>query len=153
MSALAPVVAERGGVAAGPGAHAAVVTGYASRSVYAWAGIGAQGYLSRDNDRLGPLAYASAVVGYRPPFFQGDYPKPDVRFFIEAVGEVAGSDRVEGEAVTASGGERLFVGPTVLGLYRAWGLGAGVLFPVAQRLNGPQSPEAARLALNLSYWF
>lgn len=153
VSALVPVVPERGEVAAGPGAHAAVVTGYASRSVYAWIGAGAQGYLSREDDRLGPLAYASAVVAYRPPFFQGDYPKPDVRFFVEAVAEVAGQDRAGGEAVAASGGERLFVGPTVLGLYRAWGLGAGVLFPVAQRLNGPQPPEATRLAANLSYWF
>lgn len=153
VSALAPVVSERGGVAAGPGAHAAVVTGYASRSVYAWAGVGAQGYLARDHDRLGSFAYASAVVGYRPPFFQEDYPKPDVRFFVEVVAEVAGRDRVAGEDIRASGGERLLVGPTLLGLYRAWGLGAGVLFPVAQRLNGPQPREAARLAFNLSYWF
>lgn len=153
VSALVPVVSERGGVAAGPGVHAAVVTGYASRSVYAWIGAGTQGYLARNDDRLGPLAYASAVVAYRPPFFQGDYPKPDVRFFVEAVAEVAGQDRVAGEPVVASGGERLFVGPTVLGLYRAWGLGAGVLFPVTQRLNGAQPRETARLAFNLSYWF
>ena len=152
-SVLVPVVAERGGVRAAPGANAAVVTGYASRSVYAWAGAGAQGYLARDGDRLSPLGYASAVVGYRPPLFQGDYPKPDVRVFVEAVAEVAGRDRVAGEAVAASGGERVLVGPTALGLYRAWGLGAGVLFPVYDRSNGPQPREGARLAVNLSYWF
>ncbi len=153
VSALVPVVAERGGIAVGPGANGAVVTGYASRSLYGWIGAGVQGYLARDGDRLSPLAYASAVVGYRPPFFQGDYPKPDVRFFVEAVAESAGRDRVAGVPVAVSGGERVFVGPTVLGLYRAWGLGAGVLFPVVQRLNGPQPREAARLAVNLSYWF
>ncbi len=152
-SVLVPVVAERGGVRAGPGANAAVVTGYASRDLYAWAGAGAQGHLARGGDRLGPLGYASAVVGYRPPLFRGDYPKPDVRVFVEAVAEVAGRDRVAGEAVEASGGERLFVGPTVLGLYRAWGLGAGALFPVYDRSNGPQPSEDARLAVNLSYWF
>ena len=153
VSALVPVVAEQGGVEAGLGAHAGVVTGYASRSVYAWAGVGAQGYLAESGDRLGPLAYASVVVAYRPPFFQGDYPKPDVRFFVEVVAEVAGRDRVADELVVASGGERVFAGPTVLGLYRAWGLGAGALLPVYQRLNGPQPREAARLAANLSYWF
>ena len=152
-SVLVPVVAERGGVRAGPGANAALVTGYASRDLYGWVGAGAQGYLTRDGDRLGPLGYASAVVGYRPPVFQGDYPKPDVRVFVEAVGEVAGRDRVAGATVEASGGERVLVGPTVLGLYRAWGLGTGVLFPVYDRSNGPQPSEDARLAVNLSYWF
>ncbi|PAP74662.1 hypothetical protein BSZ37_20295 [Rubrivirga marina] len=152
-SVLVPVVAERGGVRAAPGANAAVVTGYASRSLYGWVGAGAQGHLARDGDRLGPLGYASAVVGYRPPVFQGDYPKPDLRVFVEAVAEVAGRDRVAGEAVAASGGERVLVGPTALGLYRAWGLGAGVLFPVYDRSNGPQPREDARLAVNLSYWF
>lgn len=153
VSALVPVVAERSGVEAGPGGHAAVVTGYASRSIYAWGGLGAQGYLARDGDRIAPLAYASAVVAYRPPFFQGDYPKPDVRFFVEALAEVVGRDRVAGEFVAASGGERVLAGPTVLGLYRAWGFGAGVLFPVYQRLNGSQPREDARLAANLSFWF
>lgn len=153
VSALVPIVAERSGVQVGSGGHAAVVTGYASRSVYAWGGLGAQAYLARNGDRLASLAYASAVVAYRPPFFQADYPKPDVRFFVEALAEVVGRDRIAGEIVAASGGERVLVGPSVLGLYRAWGFGAGVLFPVYQRLNGSQPREGARLAANFSYWF
>ena len=154
VSGLYPVRGERGGVGVGPGAHVAAVTGYASRTVYAWGGGGYQRYFeTEEGDRPGDLGYLSAVVAWRPPLFQHDYPKPDVRFFVESLAEFAGRDHVGGEAVAASGGEKVFAGPTALGLYRAFGLGVGVLFPLYQNPNGAQQVENARLALNLSYWF
>ena len=154
VSGLYPARGERGGVDVGPGVHAAAVTGYASRSVYAWGGGGYQHYFETSGgDRPGDLSYLSAVFAWRPPVFQHDYPKPDVRFFAEGLAEFAGRDEVGGEAVADSGGEKVFAGPTALGLYRAWGLGVGVLFPLYQNLNGTQQRENARFALNLSYWF
>lgn len=153
VSGLYPLQDERRGVEVGPGVHAAIVTGYASRSIYAWAGGGVQRYTETRGSRLGDLYYLSAVFAWRPPVFRGDYPKPDLRFFVEALAERAKRDRIGGEWVASSGGDKLFVGPTLLGLYRAWGLGTGVLLPVYEEPNGPQPDEGPRLMLNLSYWF
>lgn len=153
VSGLYPIRDERGGVGVGPGVNAAVVTGYASRTVYAWGGGGYQHYFPVGGDRPGDLFYLSGTFAWRPPFFQHDYPKPDVRFFVESVAEFAGHSQIDGTEVIDSGGEKVFVGPTFLGLYRHWGLGAGVLFPVYQNLNGVQQEEGPRFAVNLSYWF
>lgn len=150
--ALYPVVGERAGVEVGPGIHAAAVTGYASRTIYAWGGGGYQRYFEHDGDRLGDLRYLSVVFAWRPPVFQGDYPKPDWRIFVESLFEFVGHDRADGVKIEASGGERIFVGPTVLGLYGKWGIGAGVLFPVYQDLRDTAANEAARFTVNLSYW-
>lgn len=152
VGALAPVYSQRGNVRVGPGVHAGAVTGYASRSVYAWIGGGVQRYLERDGDRPGTLGYVSAVAAWRPPVFRGDYPKPDWRVFVESLAEFTGSDRVDG-VPAESGGTKVFVGPTVLGLYGAWGIGAGVLFPAYQDLESPNINEHLRMTLNLSYWF
>lgn len=153
LSGLYPVTDKRGGVKVGPGFHAAAVTGYASRTFYAWGGGGYQRYFEDDGDRPGDLRYLSAVVAWRPPMFSGDYPKPDWRIFVESLFESVTRDQVAGVDVPNSGGEKVFAGPTVLGLYGRWGIGAGVLFPVYQDLDGVQEEEDARLTLNLSYWF
>lgn len=153
FSALVPVLDRRESVDVGPGFHLSGVTGYASRTVYAWGGAGYQRFLKQNGDRIGDLVYVSLVGAWRPPVFQGDYPKPDWRVFVESIAEFAGRDRIAGEAVPDSGGRKLFIGPTFLGLYRAFGLGTGALFPVYQDVNGDQHSEGVRLTLNLSYWF
>ena len=153
LSGLYPTSSERGGVGAGPGVHAAVVTGYASRTVYAWGGAGYQGHTKSGDDQLGGLYYVSAVAAWRPPIFAADYPAPDWRIFIEALGERSQRDVVAGEKVPDTGGDKLLVGPSVLGLYGAWGVSLGVLFPVYQDLNGPVHAERARLSMNISLFF
>lgn len=153
LSGLYPTQGNRNGLNIGPGVHAAAVTGYASRTIYAWGGAGFQRHFEKGGDQPGDLRYVSAVFAWRPPVFQGDYPKPDWRVFIESLAEFVGRGQ-RGEAVVYdSGGEKIFAGPTVLGLYGAWGVGAGVLFPVHQNLNGSQPKESLRFTLNLSYWF
>lgn len=151
--ALYPATGARRGLDAGPGFQVAAVTGYASRTIYAWAGAGYQRYFDASGDRLGELAFLSAVTAWRPPVFQGDYPKPDWRIFIESVIEFGGRDRSAGAEITGSGGEKAFVGPSFLGLYRALGLGVGALIPAYQDVNGDQPEEGIRLTMNLSYWF
>jgi hypothetical protein len=143
----------RGGVRVGQSLHAAAVTGYASRTVYFWVGGGAHVPRARGHDRLGTLSYVSAVAGWRPPLFRGDYPRPDWRIFIEGISERAGRDRVDGELVGASGGHKLLVGPSLLGLYGPWGVSVGLLVPVSEDLNDPSWNEPARLMTNFSYWF
>lgn len=135
----------------GPGVHVAAVTGYASRSSYAWAGGGYQHYTARGGDRPGDLRYGSLVFGWRPSYFRRAS-TPDWRLFVEALGESVGSEQRNGSSLTGTGGEKLFAGPTTLGLYGAWGLSAGVLFPLYQDVPRLRK-EDLRLMFNFTYWF
>lgn len=154
ISALAPDGdSRRQAIETTPGLHVAAVTGYASRSTYWWLGAGTQLRQEQHGDRLGNLYYLSGVIGWRPPVFRGDYPKPDWRIFLEGVAEFAERDRNDGMTVAGSGGQRVLLGPSMLGLYGAWGIEAGVLFPVAQSLNGNQPEEKYRAKLVITYWF
>ncbi len=143
----------RGSLQIGNSIHIAAVTGYASRTVYWWAGAGTQYYLEEQGDQLGTLYYMSGVFGYRPPLFQHDYPKPDWRVFLDGLAEVTERHRMNGQTMENSGGEKILVGPSVLGLYGRWGIEAGVLWPVVQSLNGPQSEERYRAKFVFTYWF
>lgn len=148
-----PTEDTRGGVGVGPSVNVAAVTGYASRSVYAWVGGGFQRYFERDGDRLGDLPYASFVFGYRPPMFRHNLPKPDWRIFMESLAEFPQRNDVGGADQLDSGGEKVLVGPSLLGLYGQWGIEAGVLFPVYQRLNGSQPKENFRATIDFTWWF
>lgn len=156
LGLLYPTDAVRAGIGTTPGAFLAAATGYASRSLYAWVGGLYQRYLSPVGptaSHLGDLAMYSVVVGYRPPFFRHDFPRPDWRLFVEAVGEYVQPDELAGQVVPDTGGHRILVGPTLLGLYGAWGISGGPVFPVHLDLNGFQPRDRVRLALNLSTWF
>lgn len=144
---------ERRGVNVGNGINLAAVTGFASRVTYWWLGAGVQHYLENGNEQLGDVYYASAVFGWRPPLFRQDYPKPDWRVFIEGLAEHTERDRVGGRPVSASGGQTVLVGPSVLGLYGRWGIEAGALWPISQSLNGNHPEERYRAKLVFTYWF
>ena len=151
-----PTDAARDGLETSPGVSGSVVTGYVSRSIYAWAGGMYRRYMSPIGptaDHPGDLGMYSLVFGYRPPAFQHDYPHADWRIFIEAVGEVSARDVADGVKRPMSGGHQLFVGPTLLGLYGGWGVSGGPLFPVHRRVNGDQPREKVRLALDVIFWF
>jgi hypothetical protein len=144
------------GIRTSPGVAAALVTGYASRTVYVWGGGLYRRYMSpngRTADHVGDLAMYSLVLGYRPPFFREDYPKPDWRVFIEAVGEWSAPNESAGAEIANTGGHRLFIAPTLLGLYGAWGLAGGPAFPVHEGLNGTQPEEKVRWVVNVIVWF
>lgn len=149
----APTDDELGPMQVGNSVHLAAVTGYASRTTYWWAGAGTQYYAEKGDDRLGTLYYVSGVFGYRPPLFQHDYPKPDWRVFLEGLAEKTERHRMNGGTMASSGGEKILIGPSVLGLYGRWGVEAGVLWPVMQSLNGPQPEERYRAKFVFTYWF
>jgi hypothetical protein len=156
LGAAYPTDVLRGGVRTSPGLLAGAVTGYASRSVYAWAGAMYRRYMSPVGpaaDHPGDMLMYSLVFGYRPPFFQEEYPAPDWRLFVEATGEYAFRDVIAGREVASSGGHQIFVGPTVLGLYGDWGISGGPMFPVYSRLNGGQAADKVRLVVNFTRWF
>jgi len=153
FSGLFPTDSTRGGVRTDPGFYAAVATGYVSRSHYLWAGIGYQRYGADGGDRLSDLVTYSGVWAWRPPLLRRDYPEWDWRFMAEFVGEGMGRVRRGGLSVVDSGGHQMFLGPTVLGLYRDWGVSGGVLFPAYRNLNGTQPRESARVVVTLTYFF
>lgn len=153
INAAVPIDEERGGIGVGPSVNMALATGYASRAWYWWAAAGYQHYLKRGNDRLGGLPYLTAAVGYRPPIFQQDYPKPDLRFFLETVAEFPERDERDGRELRDSGGTIVLAGPSVLGLFGKYGAEAGVLFPVHEDLNGDQPDETVRATLDFVVWF
>ncbi|GIW72791.1 MAG: hypothetical protein KatS3mg102_2333 [Planctomycetota bacterium] len=151
-----PVESRRQGVRTGPGLLGALATGYVSRSVYVWIGGLYQSRFDASGDRgddEGDVAMLSLVLGYRPALFRREPPSPDWRLFVEAVAEWTDVDRIDGRVRRDSGGWQVFVGPSVLGLYGAWGIGGGVLLPVHAHLHGAQRRDDLRAALNLTYWF
>lgn len=151
-----PTDAVRAGVRTSPGLYGALVTGYASRTVYVWAGGLYRRYMSPvgdSADHLGDVAMYSLVVGYRPPAFQKDLPHPDWRIFVEAVGELSSKNIVAGVSQPNTGAHQVFIGPTVLGLYGSWGISGGPVFPVYRNVNGTQPREKLRLVVNTTFWF
>jgi len=151
-----PTDSVRGGVRTAPGLTGGAVTGYASRSVYAWAGGLYRRYMTptgASSDHPGNVALYSLVLGYRPALFRKDYPHPDWRLFVEAVGEYNARDRLAGVTLPDTGGHQLFVGPTLLGLYGNWGVSGGPVFRVAGRRNGNQPQERVRTVINFTVWF
>ncbi|GBD32570.1 MAG: hypothetical protein KatS3mg081_2503 [Gemmatimonadales bacterium] len=151
-----PTDDRRAGLPTSPGIVAALVTGYASRTVYLWAGGLYRRYMTPagpGTDHPGDLLMHTVALGYRPPPFQHDFPRPDWRLFVEVVGEYTRRDVVAGAAREESGGYQLFAGPTVLGLYGRWGVAGGPLLPVWRSLNGTQRGDDVRWVVNFIAWF
>jgi len=148
-----PLQSQRAGMRTAPSAYAALASGYASRAHYFWLGGGYQRPTDDAGHRFGDVKFYSVVYGYRPKALRLDYPKPDLRFFVEAVGEATGRATHGGAPMVDSGGHVLMVGPTALLLYKAYGIEGGVQFPLYQRTNGTQPQERFRVGVNVSYFF
>ena len=153
FGATVPLESERAGICTAPSAYASVATGYASRAHYFWIGGGYQKHAADSSDQLGDVKSYSVVYGYRPRALRLEYPKPDLRFFVESVGEITGRATHGGRPMSDTGGHVLMVGPTVLLLYKAYGIEGGMLFPIYQRTNGAQPGERFRFGVNVSYFF
>ena len=128
------------------------VTGVASRSQYVWVGATYQRYAESKGDRRPDLLSYSAVYGYRPLSWRTDYPRWDWRVFSELTGERSGTLLRQSLEVPDSGAKQIFLGPSVLGVYRAIGIEAGMQFPI-YRDTGPLYPkERFRFAINFAYF-
>lgn len=147
-----PLDGSRRGVQTAPGVFGSAVTGYASRTVYAWAGGAYRRYASTNGDRPGDVTMASLVLGYRPPRFRNDYPGSDWRGFIELVGEWLDEDAIGGTPVLETGGRQIYLAITALGLYGSWGVAGGPAFPLYQDMNAADPNELVRFAVNVTFW-
>jgi hypothetical protein len=137
----------------GVGYLAGAVTGIASRSQYVWVGASYQRYGESEGDRRPDLLSYTAVYGYRPLSWRTDYPRWDWRIFGEFTGERAGTLQRQMVELPASQANQMFFGPSLLGVYRAIGIEAGIQFPIYRDV-GPLFPkERYRFALNFAYFF
>jgi hypothetical protein len=137
----------------GPGYLIGGVTGVASRSQYVWVGASYQRYAGSKGDRRPDLLSYTAVYGYRPLSWRTDYPRWDWRVFGEFTGERTGSLQRQNFELPGSRAKQMFLGPSLLGVYRAIGIEAGIQFPVYRDV-GPLYPrERYRFAVNFAYFF
>lgn len=141
------------GLNSGPGYLVGGVTGVASRSQYVWVGTSYQRYAAAKADRRPDLLTYTGVYGYRPLSWRTDYPRWDWRIFGEFTGERSGTLRRRGVETPGSEARQMFFGPSVLGVYRAIGIEAGVQFPVYQDTGQLYPKERYRFAANFAWFF
>ena len=141
------------GLNTGVGYMVGAVTGIASRSQYVWLGASYQRYAESKGDQRPDLLSYSAVYGYRPLSWRTDYPRWDWRIFGEFTGEHDGALQRNMIEVPGTQGNQLFLGPSVLGVYRAIGVEAGVQFPIYRDGGSIFPKERYRFAINFAYFF
>lgn len=134
-----------------PGAMAGVVTGMASRSHYIWVG-GTYTQFSEHNGDRRPIVFDySLVYGYRPPKWRKPPDKWDWRIFGELVGERSSQFLEHRASVAQTQAHQVFLGPSMLGIYRNYTVSFGAQLPVYQCLGTLFPRERVRFAVNFSY--
>ena len=141
------------GLHSGPGYLVGAVTGIASRQQYCWGGASYQSFAESHQDRRPDLLTYTAVYGYRPQAWRTDYPRWDWRVFGEFTGEHGGLLRRAGSDLAGTKVDQGFLGPSVLGVYRAIGVEAGLQFPVYREAGRLYPRERYRFAVNFAYFF
>lgn len=136
-----------------PGVLGMIVTGYASRSNYLWAGVGAMHFDESGGDRRPGILLYSLAYAYRPKPLRKGYSHWDGRFFVEMNGEYSDKVLHNHLSVPGTNGGRVFVGPTTLWLYKNYGIGAGIQFPVYRNTGPVFGRERYRFAIDFSYFF
>jgi hypothetical protein len=140
------------GMRSAPGVNGWIATGVASRSQYFWVGAGGMHFAERGGDQRPNLLSGSVVYGYRPPSWRADRHAWDWRVFAELVGEHAGAVQRAGATMPGSDANAVWLGPSVLGIYKAFAVSGGVQFPVYSAYGRLYGHERARVAVNISYF-
>jgi len=160
-----------------PGVYAGAATGHISRRYYAWAGVGFERYATVERlDHQSSTLLGSLVLGWRPPWWEKEYPKSDLRFFWESTGERDGQawrsvaapvgTGHDGEVVSLpsagptgiitlpnSGGKGVYSGPSFLYTFRSIAFQGGVLFALWRDPNGVQTADKIRAVVGITYFF
>ena len=135
-----------------PGINGWIATGMASRSQYFWIGGGGMHFAESDGDQRPNVVSTSLVYGYRPPSWRSDRHVWDWRIFAEMTGEHDGHAQHAGLDMPGSEANQIFIGPSVLGIYKFFAVSGGVQFPVYSDLGRLFPHERMRLAINFSYF-
>lgn len=135
-----------------PGVAGSLATGLASRSQYLWAGVGYTRFAEASADRRPDTFSWSGVYGYRPAKLRRGYDQWDYRGFVELTGEHAGSILKGGVAVPGSGTTTVWLGPSLLAIFKDVAISGGVQAPVFREASDSiYGREKVRFALNFSY--
>lgn len=135
-----------------PGALVGLVSGVTSRSHYLWAGATYQRYAASAGGRRPDLLFYSLAYAYRPESWRKDKGW-DWRIFGECTGERVGLIERAGAAVPDSQSNQVFVGPTMLGVYKNYAVSGGIQFAVYQNAGPIYPRERVRVGLNFSWFF
>ena len=135
-----------------PGVAGTLAAGFASRSQYLWLGGGYTGFFAKGGTRRPDTISWSTVYGYRPAKLRRGYDQWDYRGLVEFTGEHTGGVRFRNAVVPDSSSTSVWLGPSVLAIFKNVALEGGVQGPlyrdVATSIYGR---ETVRFALNLSY--
>ena len=135
-----------------PGVAGTLATGMASRSQYVWVGGGYTRFAEASHDRRPDTLSWSAVYGYRPPGLRRGYDKWDYRGFAELTGEHTGGVRTEGLILPNSSSTTVWLGPSVLAIFKDVAIEGGVQGPLFRDVSeSVYGRERVRFAINLSY--
>jgi hypothetical protein len=134
-----------------PGTMIGGVTGMASRSHYLWLGSTFTKFYEHNGDRRPDVLDYSLIYGYRPPKWRKEADKWDWRLFAELVGERSNRFLQAGLTVPGTNAHQLFLGPSVLGIYKNYTVSFGAQFPVHQDIGALFQKERVRYAVNFSY--
>jgi len=135
-----------------PGVAGTVATGVASRSQYLWAGGGYTRFAEGSHDRRPDTVSWSGVYGYRPPKLRRGYDQWDYRGFAEFTGEHTGNVTTNGHMLPNSGTTTLWLGPSVLAIFKNVAISGGMQAPVFRDASDSiYGREHIRFAINFSY--
>jgi hypothetical protein len=140
------------GLRRAPGVAGTIASGLASRSQYLWLGGGYTRFAEASHDRRPDTLSWSAVYGYRPPGLRRDVNHWDYRGFLEFTGEHTGAVRNQGMVLPDSASTSLWLGPSVLAIFKDVAIEGGVQGPLYRDV--PQviyGQERVRFVVNLSY--
>lgn len=134
-----------------PGFMLGAVTGRASLSHYLWLGGTFTKSTERGGDRRPDVFDYSLVYGYRPPKWRRPPDKWDWRLFGELVGERSNRFLQANTIVANTQAHQVFLGPSVLGIYRNYTISFGAQVPIYQNVGVAFPKERVRVAINFSY--
>src|SRR5580698_7244707 len=140
------------GVHRAPGIAGTVATGIASRSQYLWVGGGYTRFAESSSSRRPDTFSWSGVYGYRPARLRRRSDQWDYRGFAELTGEHTGNVRTTGAILPASSTTTLWLGPSVLAIFKNIAISGGVQAPLLRDASESiYGREHVRFAINFSY--
>lgn len=135
-----------------PGIAGSLATGLASRSQYVWVGGGYTRFAEASQSRRPDTISWSGVYGYRPAKLRRGYDQWDYRGFAELTGEHTGNVRIAGAALPNSSTTTVWLGPSILAIFKTVSISAGVQAPVYRDASDSlYGREHVRFAINFSY--